>query len=254
MPRPNRTTPGGIPFHVLNRAVGRRTLFATAEDNTVFLETVAETLRTRPMRVCAYCVMPNHWHMILWPEHDGTLSAFVQHLTNIHGSVGRRPTGRSATGICIKADSSRSRCNRRSIFTPLFGTLYETQCGQTSFVRPTSGRGRVLAKRLSRLRFQWLRGRCPSRRPPLVWSGLTGSTGLKRKQSWPPCERARTVVSRSATRPGSKPRPIAWISAARSDRWDARHDGNGAGTPPDDGPRWAAAYADCPDLVAGTIF
>ena len=84
MSRPNRTTPGGIPFHVLNRAVGRRTLFSTAEDYIVFLETIAETLRTRPMRVCSYCVMPNHWHLILWPELDGALSAFVQHLTNLH--------------------------------------------------------------------------------------------------------------------------------------------------------------------------
>jgi len=36
------------------------------------------------MRVCGYCVMPNHWHLVLWPEHDGDLSAFVQHLTNLH--------------------------------------------------------------------------------------------------------------------------------------------------------------------------
>lgn len=36
------------------------------------------------MRICSYCVMPNHWHMVLWPERDGELSAFVQHLTNLH--------------------------------------------------------------------------------------------------------------------------------------------------------------------------
>lgn len=84
MPRPNRAAPGGFPFHVLNRAVGRRTLFASAADYQSFLGTVAEALRTRPMRICGYCVMPNHWHMVLWPEHDGDLSAFVQHFTNLH--------------------------------------------------------------------------------------------------------------------------------------------------------------------------
>ena len=84
MPRPNRAAPGGFPFHVLNRAVGRRTLFASAADYEAFVETVAEALRTRPMRICGYCVMPNHWHMVLWPEHDGDLSAFVQHFTNLH--------------------------------------------------------------------------------------------------------------------------------------------------------------------------
>lgn len=84
MPRPNRAAPGGLPFHVLNRSVGRRTLFSTSDDYVAFVETVAEALRTRPMRICGYCVMPNHWHMVLWPEGDGHLSAFVQHVTNLH--------------------------------------------------------------------------------------------------------------------------------------------------------------------------
>ena len=71
-------------FHVLNRAVGRRTVFESADDYSVFGEVVAESLRTRPMRICGYCVMPNHWHMVLWPEHDGDLQAFLQHVTNLH--------------------------------------------------------------------------------------------------------------------------------------------------------------------------
>jgi putative transposase len=73
-----------LPFHVLNRAVGRRTVFERAADYQTFIETVAETLRTRRMRICGHCVMPNHWHMALWPERDDDLSAFLQHLTNLH--------------------------------------------------------------------------------------------------------------------------------------------------------------------------
>jgi len=84
MPRLHRVAPGGLPFHVLNRAVGRRTVFESASDYEAFIDTFAETLRTRPMRVCGYCVMPNHWHMVLWPERDGELSTFLQHLTNLH--------------------------------------------------------------------------------------------------------------------------------------------------------------------------
>jgi putative transposase len=49
-----------------------------------FIDAVAEALHTRPMRICSYCVMPNHWHMVLWPERDGDLSDFVQHVTNVH--------------------------------------------------------------------------------------------------------------------------------------------------------------------------
>ncbi|MFM7413416.1 MAG: transposase [Planctomycetota bacterium] len=84
MPRPARNTPGGIPFHVLNRAVGRRRVFDSNADFATFVDVVAEALRTRPMRICGYCVMPSHWHMVLWPEHDGDLSAFVQHMSNLH--------------------------------------------------------------------------------------------------------------------------------------------------------------------------
>ena len=80
----HRVSPGGVPFHVLNRAVGRRTVFESTADYEGFIETVAETHRIRRMRICGYCVMPNHWHMVLWPEHDGDLSAFLQHLTNLH--------------------------------------------------------------------------------------------------------------------------------------------------------------------------
>jgi len=54
-------------YHVLNRGVGRRTLFDKDADYLAFERVIDETLRTRPMRIGAYCLMPNHWHMILWP-------------------------------------------------------------------------------------------------------------------------------------------------------------------------------------------
>ena len=84
MSRPNRYAPGGMVFHVLNRGVGRRTLFEKESDYLAFEKVLAETLHTRPMRICAYCLMPNHWHFVLWPEKDGDLPAFMQQLTNTH--------------------------------------------------------------------------------------------------------------------------------------------------------------------------
>ena len=71
-------------FHVLNRGVGRRSLFDKDDDFSAFERVVEESLRTRPMRLCAYCLMPNHWHFVVWPEHDGDLPAFMQQLTNTH--------------------------------------------------------------------------------------------------------------------------------------------------------------------------
>src|SRR5262249_8247 len=36
------------------------------------------------IRLLAYCVMPNHWHLVLWPHHDGDLSEFLRWLTVTH--------------------------------------------------------------------------------------------------------------------------------------------------------------------------
>lgn len=36
------------------------------------------------MRVLAYVLMPNHWHLVLWPEHDGALSAYFKWLEGTH--------------------------------------------------------------------------------------------------------------------------------------------------------------------------
>ncbi len=52
-------------FHVLHRGVGRRRLFHMAADDAAFEEIIVEKLDATPMRVCGYCLMPNHWHMVL---------------------------------------------------------------------------------------------------------------------------------------------------------------------------------------------
>jgi len=84
-------------FHVLNRGVGRRTLFDKDGDFLAFEKVLQETLKTRPVRICAYCLMPNHWHFVLWPERDGDLPAFMQQLTNTH--VKRWKRHRRETGF-----------------------------------------------------------------------------------------------------------------------------------------------------------
>jgi putative transposase len=71
-------------FHVLNRGVGKMRLFLKDADFEAFERTIAKTLESRPMRICAYCLLPNHWHFILWPERDGDLGAFMQKLTITH--------------------------------------------------------------------------------------------------------------------------------------------------------------------------
>ncbi len=84
MPGRLRFATGGYVFHVLNRAVGRSRLFEKAADYDAFLRVLGEARERVPMRLLAYCLMPNHWHLVAWPEKDTDLSEWMRWLTVTH--------------------------------------------------------------------------------------------------------------------------------------------------------------------------
>jgi putative transposase len=84
MPRSARNCPGGIIYHVLNKAVANVDLFRSNRDQELFQKTLREARAKVPVDVLAYCVMSNHWHLVLKPAKDGELSAFMQWLTLAH--------------------------------------------------------------------------------------------------------------------------------------------------------------------------
>ena len=84
MPRTARIAPGGMVFHVINRANARARIFGKDADYAAFERVMKETLARKPMRILGYLIMPNHWHLVLWPERDGDLAKFMQRLTVTH--------------------------------------------------------------------------------------------------------------------------------------------------------------------------
>jgi len=84
MPRTGRSAPGGKIYHVLNRGNGRCQLFHKEMDYAAFLKLLFETREKVPLRILAWCLMPNHWHLVLWPKEDGRLSRFMLRLTTAH--------------------------------------------------------------------------------------------------------------------------------------------------------------------------
>ncbi len=84
MPRSLRPPAGGIVTHVLNRANARLPLFEHDGDFEAFERTIEQAHARTRMRILSYCVMPNHWHLVLWPRGDSDLPEFMRWLTLTH--------------------------------------------------------------------------------------------------------------------------------------------------------------------------
>lgn len=96
MGRPHRAAQGGYVYHVLNRANARMTIFRHDDDYVAFEHVLLQAVERTETRLLAYCLMPNHWHLVVWPREDGELSRFVGWLTLTHTQrwhAHRRTTG-----------------------------------------------------------------------------------------------------------------------------------------------------------------
>lgn len=85
-------------FHVLNRGVRRLALFDRPGDYRAFLQLVGEAQRRVPVQCLSYCLMPNHFHLVLSPKADGDLSRFMFWLTTTHSMRWHVWHGTSGTG------------------------------------------------------------------------------------------------------------------------------------------------------------
>jgi putative transposase len=85
MGRPKRSDEAGVIYHALNRSNRRATIFHKDEDYAAFERILSEALERCPdLELFAYCLMPNHWHLVLRPTKDGEMSRFAQWLTLTH--------------------------------------------------------------------------------------------------------------------------------------------------------------------------
>jgi putative transposase len=95
MPRTARASAADHCYHVLNRGNGRAEVFHEAGDYEAFARIIAEASARLPMRVLGYCLMPNHFHLVLRPHGDGDLSRWMQWLLTAHVRRYRRHYGSS---------------------------------------------------------------------------------------------------------------------------------------------------------------
>jgi putative transposase len=71
MPRTARAALGGWCYHVLNRGNGRAEVFHKEDDFQAFLSLLPPACERLAMRVLGWCLMPNHFHLVLGRYGDG---------------------------------------------------------------------------------------------------------------------------------------------------------------------------------------
>jgi putative transposase len=106
MPRCRRISPDNSIHHVLNRGNRRATIFYKPEDYNAFFNLLSDTMDIVPMRILAVCLMPNHFHFVLWPKGGSDLSAYMQALMSAH--VRRYHKHYQTTGTSIRTGSRTS--------------------------------------------------------------------------------------------------------------------------------------------------
>lgn len=84
MPRLARVDVGSEIYHVINRANGRSRIFESDADYQLFEKLLADAKEKTAMRILAYSIMPNHWHLVLYPRNDKDLGSFMHALSNSH--------------------------------------------------------------------------------------------------------------------------------------------------------------------------
>ena len=84
MPRTARIAPSGIIFHVINRGNAKGKIFSKEADFAAFEEILLEGTKRYRVALLGYCLLHNHWHLVLRPEVEGELGRFMQWVTVTH--------------------------------------------------------------------------------------------------------------------------------------------------------------------------
>ncbi len=82
----------GHVIHAMNRRVERVTMFYSDEDYLNFVLLLNRALAKFEMRILEWVLMPNHWHMLLWPSEVGQTTAFMSWLLAMHARCWRQKT------------------------------------------------------------------------------------------------------------------------------------------------------------------
>jgi REP element-mobilizing transposase RayT len=87
-----RVTYSGAIHHVMNRGHGGEEIFEGIKNKVQFLDFLEDLSGRLKIRIIAYCIMNNHFHMIL-ENTSGKLSEFMKRLNGLYGMYYRKESG-----------------------------------------------------------------------------------------------------------------------------------------------------------------
>ncbi len=112
MSRPLRIEFAGATYHLTSRGDRRELIFEVDADAVRFLSVVAQGLERYDASLLAYCLMRNHYHLVVTTRREASLSLLMRHINGIytqafnrhHGLVGHLFQGRFKA-ILVDTDS-----------------------------------------------------------------------------------------------------------------------------------------------------
>lgn len=119
MPRIERVDVGGYIYHVLNRANAHVQIFDSDEDYRTFEDILEKGVKEYDVRLLAYCLMSNHWHLVLETRKDGELSKFMGWITNTHTRRWHTTNGTIGQGHLYQGRYKSFLCEEQAYFLTL---------------------------------------------------------------------------------------------------------------------------------------
>lgn len=111
MARPLRIEFPGAYYHVMNRGLARQAIFTDRTDRQTFLDLLADCHDMWGLRVLAYCLLDNHYHLLLQTP-EANLARVMRHLDGVYTQRYNRRHGRDGplfrgryTAIVVDAES-----------------------------------------------------------------------------------------------------------------------------------------------------
>lgn len=74
MPRIPRVVLPGVPLHLTQRGIRRFDVYRDQDDREIYIRLLRGSCQRFGLRICAYCLMTNHVHVVAIPEHKNSVA------------------------------------------------------------------------------------------------------------------------------------------------------------------------------------